>query len=495
MTTTARTGRRGHQPVARQHPPQLARVRRVPARWLDDGIVGVTSNPTIFQKAIADSSDYDEAVSALAGSGASAERGVLRAGDRGRARARPTRSAACTTSTDHLDGFVSFELPPGMANDTAASHQGGARVLGADRPAQHLHQDPGHGRGHAGDRGVDRSRHQHERHAAVLAAALRGRSTGRTSAGWSGGWSAASRSTTSTRWPASSSPGWTPRSTSCCRTGSPLRGKAAIANAKLAYQRYLEIKADDPLAGAGGEGRPRAAAAVGLHRHQESGILGRALRRQPDRAGVRQHDARPDDQSLQRPRHREPHGGRGPRRGARRARRSWRRPASRWTTSPTSSSWTGSSRSRSRSTRCSARSRRSSTRSARGARPERVAGCARQSAARRPAGGRRHRAGAVHDLRRHRRPRPAQAASRHLQPGQARPAARPASAWSAMPAPTWATRASAASPGPPSRPTRAPRWTSGSGRGSNRCCTTTPADSTTSSTSTSWPRRLSGLDR
>jgi transaldolase len=27
--------------------------------------------------------------------------------------------------------------------------------------------------------------------------------------------------------------------------GSPLRGKAAIANAKLAYQRYLEIKADD----------------------------------------------------------------------------------------------------------------------------------------------------------------------------------------------------------------------------------------------------------
>ena len=39
--------------------------------WVEGGVVGVTSNPTIFQKAIADSSDYDDAVSALAGSGAS----------------------------------------------------------------------------------------------------------------------------------------------------------------------------------------------------------------------------------------------------------------------------------------------------------------------------------------------------------------------------------------------------------------------------------------
>ncbi|MDX6546510.1 MAG: transaldolase, partial [Gaiellales bacterium] len=40
--------------------------------WLDEGVVGVTSNPTIFQKAIADSSDYDGAVAALVGSGMSA---------------------------------------------------------------------------------------------------------------------------------------------------------------------------------------------------------------------------------------------------------------------------------------------------------------------------------------------------------------------------------------------------------------------------------------
>ena len=36
-------------------------------RMVDDGVLGVTSNPTIFQKAIADSTDYDEAIAALAG--------------------------------------------------------------------------------------------------------------------------------------------------------------------------------------------------------------------------------------------------------------------------------------------------------------------------------------------------------------------------------------------------------------------------------------------
>ena len=39
-------------------------------RLLAEGIVGVTSNPTIFQKAIAESSDYDAAIRALYGRGA-----------------------------------------------------------------------------------------------------------------------------------------------------------------------------------------------------------------------------------------------------------------------------------------------------------------------------------------------------------------------------------------------------------------------------------------
>jgi transaldolase len=89
-------------------------------RMVDEGVVGVSSNPTIFQKAIADSNDYDSAVAALQASGVSpteaffelAIADVQEAADQ----IRPVYDA-----TGHLDGFVSFELPPGMANDTAAS--------------------------------------------------------------------------------------------------------------------------------------------------------------------------------------------------------------------------------------------------------------------------------------------------------------------------------------------------------------------------------------
>jgi len=89
-------------------------------RMVEDGIVGVTSNPTIFQKAIADSHDYDDAVAALTTSGLSptdvffelAVADVREAADQIR---------HVYDDTAHLDGFVSFELPPAMANDTAAS--------------------------------------------------------------------------------------------------------------------------------------------------------------------------------------------------------------------------------------------------------------------------------------------------------------------------------------------------------------------------------------
>jgi transaldolase len=89
-------------------------------RWLDLGILGVTSNPTIFQKAIADSDDYDEAIARLAASGRSAEDVFFQlAIEDIQAAADQIRGAY--DSTGHVDGYVSFELPPGMANDTEAS--------------------------------------------------------------------------------------------------------------------------------------------------------------------------------------------------------------------------------------------------------------------------------------------------------------------------------------------------------------------------------------
>ena len=106
--------------------PWLDNIRR---SWLEsgefkgmvnEGIVGVTSNPTIFQKAIADSSDYDDAIHAMHGKGASAQDVFFELAIQD-VQAAADQLAGVYRDTGHLDGFVSFELPPGMANDTQAS--------------------------------------------------------------------------------------------------------------------------------------------------------------------------------------------------------------------------------------------------------------------------------------------------------------------------------------------------------------------------------------
>jgi len=89
-------------------------------RMVDEGVVGVTSNPTIFQKAIADSTDYDGAVAALAASGTTPTDAFfeLAIAD---VREAADQIRGVYDATGHLDGYVSFELPPAMANDTAKS--------------------------------------------------------------------------------------------------------------------------------------------------------------------------------------------------------------------------------------------------------------------------------------------------------------------------------------------------------------------------------------
>ena len=86
---------------------------------VEDGIRGVTSNPTIFQKAIAGSSDYDEQFqSLLRGRGVEEAYWEMVFDDIASALAvlRPVHddSGGC-------DGFVSLELAPALAHDTAAS--------------------------------------------------------------------------------------------------------------------------------------------------------------------------------------------------------------------------------------------------------------------------------------------------------------------------------------------------------------------------------------
>ena len=85
-----------------------------------DGLSGVTSNPTIFEKAIEGSKDYDEAISKLGGAGKSAAEifdnlsieDIQHACDL----FRPTYD-----STEGRDGFVSIEVSPTLAHDTAGT--------------------------------------------------------------------------------------------------------------------------------------------------------------------------------------------------------------------------------------------------------------------------------------------------------------------------------------------------------------------------------------
>jgi transaldolase len=90
-------------------------------RWIEeDGISGVTSNPSIFEKANAISDDYDEAIRDLILKGMTGEEifrslaveDIQRVADL----LRPTYDR-----TDGRDGFVSLEVSPGLAHDTTGT--------------------------------------------------------------------------------------------------------------------------------------------------------------------------------------------------------------------------------------------------------------------------------------------------------------------------------------------------------------------------------------
>jgi len=101
---------------------------------VDSGVVGVTSNPSILEKAIAGSSDYDRALAEMVGQNLSevelyealAIQDIQRAADI----LRPVYER-----TAGLDGYVSLEVSPELAHDTAGTVDDARRLFAAlDRP-------------------------------------------------------------------------------------------------------------------------------------------------------------------------------------------------------------------------------------------------------------------------------------------------------------------------------------------------------------------------
>lgn len=89
-------------------------------QWVARGVRGITSNPTIFQKAMVDGDAYDAQLAELTSSGASTEDSYWAAVTKDITDALDIM-APVHEASDGLDGFVSLELAPGLARDTEAS--------------------------------------------------------------------------------------------------------------------------------------------------------------------------------------------------------------------------------------------------------------------------------------------------------------------------------------------------------------------------------------
>jgi transaldolase len=99
------------------------------AAWVDRGIRGLTSNPSIFQKAISSGNDYDEQFRDLIAAGTSVTDAywdlVTSDIEGALALLRPVYDAS-----DGVDGYVSVEVAPDLARDTP----------GTITAARHLHE-------------------------------------------------------------------------------------------------------------------------------------------------------------------------------------------------------------------------------------------------------------------------------------------------------------------------------------------------------------------
>ncbi|MAJ60732.1 MAG: transaldolase [bacterium TMED88] len=93
-----------------------------------DGVRGVTSNPAIFEKAIASGHDYDPAIHTLVGQGARDPKGIFES------LATVDVQLACDVlrgvydESAEADGFVSLEVSPHLAHDTEGTIEEARRL-------------------------------------------------------------------------------------------------------------------------------------------------------------------------------------------------------------------------------------------------------------------------------------------------------------------------------------------------------------------------------
>ncbi len=270
------------------------------ARLRDLGVTGVTSNPTIFEKAVSGSSDYDEAIDALVRAKRTPEQILwdLMVED---IQAAADVFRPVYERTGGRDGFVSIEVSPGIAHDTQQTIAIAEELHARSARPNVMIKIP------ATTEGLPAIRHMIAqgknvnvtlifsvaRYAEVANAYLAGLEELKEKGGdLSQVASVASFfvSRVDTKVDrliqATLEAATDPRQR---RRLDSLMGKAAIANSKIAYQLYRAMFSGarwDPLAQAGG---PTATVSLGQHLHQGPALSRHHVRRGADRAGDRQH--------------------------------------------------------------------------------------------------------------------------------------------------------------------------------------------------------------
>ena len=269
----------------------------------DSAVTGATSNPTIFAKAITGSDRYDDQLRAAVAAGVRdpqelffslALEDVRRAADL----LRPAYDAS-----GGRDGFVSFECTPDLADDTAATVAQAVELWHRLARPNVMIKVPATEAGlpaieELTARGINVNvtlLFSLARYEQVIDAYLTGLER-RVSGGHPIDAIASVASFFVSRVDA--------KTDVQLPDGSDLRGRVAIANARLAYARYRDRFSDGRWRALQRRRRAASATAVGEHRHQGPGLFRRALRRRADQCRRHQHHARGHPACLRRPRRR-----------------------------------------------------------------------------------------------------------------------------------------------------------------------------------------------
>ncbi len=112
-------------------------------------IRGVTSNPSIFNKAISASADYDAALQPMAWAGWKPERIFFQLAIEDIQRTADL-FLPLYQKTNGGDGYVSLEVNPALAHDTRGYGDTGKKAVAGGRPAEPDDQDPRHQGRHPG---------------------------------------------------------------------------------------------------------------------------------------------------------------------------------------------------------------------------------------------------------------------------------------------------------------------------------------------------------